>query len=300
MSREPRIETVLPPTREDTAAAQASPQAGGARPFIKWAGGKVGLVAEIVRVLPPVFGRYFEPFAGGAALFWTLRPSRGAVLADANRDLVACYWSVRNEVDAVVEELRTLRCDRAVYEDVRRRFNTERTMASAVRAAWFIYLNRCGFNGLFRVNRRGEFNVSFGRYTNPTILNEPLLRACSAALAGAKVVCQDFAVTCAQAVAGDLVYFDPPYVPASKTANFTGYTPGGFGPAERARYHATCDELVERGVHVVASNSNTVEALAFHRGARIVALSRSGGMNSNPKRRGRVAEILAVRLAEAR
>ncbi len=280
-----------------------------ARSFTKWVGGKGALLEQILPHLPHTFGHYYEPFVGGGALFWTLQPAR-ATLSDANADLVATYVAVRDEVEAVIEALQPLRYAREEFEDIRRRFNACRQglqqaslfgapapVSAATRAAWFLYLLRCGFNGLWRVNGDGEYNVTFGAYVNPTICDAVNLRACSAALAEVEILCADFTTVALRAAPGDLVYLDSPYVPVSATANFTTYTADGFGPRDFARLAATYRTLVERGVHVVASNSATEAAMSLYPGARFVQVMRSGGINCKAEKRGAVGEILAVRLA---
>jgi DNA adenine methylase len=203
-------------------------------PFLKWAGGKRQLLERILQVVPGEMDTYYEPFVGGGALFFALagaRRFRRAVLADANRELILCYEAVRDDVDGVIRALRPHRYDRRIYYQVRAQDPAR--LSAAARAARLIYLNRCGYNGLYRVNSRGLFNVPFGRYRNPVICDEIKLRAAAAALQSATLVCQDFAVTVAAATPGDFVYLDPPYVPLSPTSSFTAYAQRGFDAAEQ-------------------------------------------------------------------
>jgi DNA adenine methylase len=236
----------------DVQPALRSEVSESARPFIKWAGGKRQLLPELLRRVPPRMGRYFEPFVGGGALFFALRPKR-AVLADVNDRLIRTYKGVRDQVEDVIERLRSYPYDSKFYYEMRAQEIDSRSDAEL--AAWFIYLNRTGYNGLYRVNRENRFNVPFGRYTNVTICDESNLRACSAALAGVELLCADFEVA-RRAKKGDFVYFDPPYVPLSATSSFTGYTSGGFGPAEQERLRDTARKLKRRGAVVMLSNSS--------------------------------------------
>ncbi len=227
---------------------------GRCRPFLKWAGGKRQLLPELERHVPsPPPGRYFEPFAGGAALFFHVQAKR-AVLSDVNERLIRTYKGVRDRVDEVIRILRGYRHDKEFFYALRAQDVDSRSDAEV--AAWFIYLNRTGFNGLYRVNRANRFNVPFGRYKNPTICDEPGLRACSAALAGAELVVTDFEAATASVGRGDFVYFDPPYVPLSVTSSFTSYTSEGFGLKDQVRLRDVALTLKQRGARVLLSNSS--------------------------------------------
>ncbi len=222
-------------------------------PFIKWAGGKRALLEQMRPHLPAKYGRYFEPFVGGAALFFELRPRR-ARLSDNNRRLVATYRGLRDATDEVVRLLRGYKYDRDFF--LAMRASDVDRMTDAEVAAWFIYLNKTGYNGLYRVNSKNRFNVPFGRYDNPTICDESNLRACAKALGGAEIEVEDFEAAARRARRGDLVYFDPPYVPLSVTSSFTSYTSDGFGMDEQIRLRDAARKLAGRGVHVVLSNSS--------------------------------------------
>jgi DNA adenine methylase len=225
-------------------------------PFIKWAGGKRSLVEQIRPYLPARFGRYFEPFVGGAALFFELgEPAREATLSDNNRRLVATYRGLRDHTDEVVRLLKSYPYQRKFFERMRRRYDID-TASDAEVAAWFIYLNKTGYNGLYRVNSKNRFNVPFGRYTEPNICDEPNLRACAQALGNAQLLDADFEEVTRSARVGDLVYFDPPYVPLSATSSFTSYTAEGFGPDDQRRLRDVARRLAQRGVHVLVSNSS--------------------------------------------
>jgi DNA adenine methylase len=264
-----------------------------ARPFLKWAGGKGQLMAQLQPLLPtrPV-RRYFEPFVGSAALYFALRPEQ-ATLSDVNAELVDCYRAVQTEVDGVIEALSAHRYQEQAYYRVREQDPGELSLPE--RAARTIYLNKTGYNGLYRVNRAGRFNVPFGRYTNPGFASRESLenlRACSRALASVRLRVRDFGEVERDARKGDLVYFDPPYVPVSDTSDFTAYVPGGFGPREQERLVAVVHALTARGVLVMLSNSDTPVVRDLYARYRIDVVSASRSINSRATRRGKIAEVV--------
>jgi DNA adenine methylase len=260
------------------------------RPFLKWAGGKRQILPALLERVPSNHGRYFEPFVGGGALFFARRPKR-ALLADINERLIRTYIGVRDSADDVIGLLRSYPHAPDFFYRFRKR-NID-AAANAELAAWFIYLNKTGYNGLYRVNRDNRYNVPFGRYSNPAICDEPTLRACSAALADTELVHADFTVAVAGAERGDFVYFDPPYVPLSATSSFTSYTSHGFGPAEQTRLRDTAQELKQRGVVVLVSNSCApfVRDL-YTEGFRVSEIAATRSVNSKATARGAIVELL--------
>ncbi|MBW2459587.1 MAG: Dam family site-specific DNA-(adenine-N6)-methyltransferase [Deltaproteobacteria bacterium] len=200
---------------------------GAVRPFLKWAGSKRRLVAQMAPHLPSAFGRFHEPFVGSAALFFHLRPQR-ASLSDTNERLVRAYLGLRDDPDGVIELLSTYPHEKGFFLDMRGQDIDTGTDAEV--AAWFIYLNKTAYNGLYRVNSKNKYNVPFGDYARPNICDEPTLRRCARQLKAVKLRVSDFEAAGRRARRGDLVYFDPPYVPLSETSYFTGYTQQGFGP----------------------------------------------------------------------
>ena len=271
--------------------AVLAPSTPRARPFLKWAGGKGRLLEQLRPLLPGRFARYFEPFAGGAALFFDLRPEH-AELTDINSELIDCYRAVRDKVEPVIGALKRHRYDEAHYYRVRA--IDPASLARHERAARTIYLNKTGYNGLYRVNRSGKFNVPMGRYTNPRVCDAENLRACSTALKGVEVRVRDFETQVARARAGDFVYFDPPYVPVSDTADFTSYAPGGFGLDGQRRLAALFGTLARRGVHVVLSNSDTPLVRDLYRGFRIARVLAARNINSRGALRGKVGEVVVT------
>jgi DNA adenine methylase len=260
------------------------------RPFLKWAGGKRQLIPALLRHVPEGFPRYFEPFVGGGALFFTLRP-RNAVLADVNERLIRTYRGVRDHVDDVIGLLRGYPHDEKFFYKLREVDIDARTDAEV--AAWFIYLNKTGFNGLYRVNRRNLFNVPFGRYDNPAICDEATLRTCSTALARTDLLVADFEAVVAEAKPADFVYFDPPYVPLSVTSSFTSYTSGGFGLDGQTRLRDVALELKKRGVNVLLSNSSAQSVRdLYQEGFEMTEVSATRFVNSKASGRGAIKELI--------
>jgi DNA adenine methylase len=244
--------------------------------------------------LPRKFNRYFEPFVGGAALFFHLHHRRApASLSDINRELIDCYRAVRDEVEGLIEALKLHHYEESHYYAVRDRDPLE--MPLPERAARTIFLNRTGFNGLYRVNRAGNFNVPLGRYVNPLICDEKNLRACSEALKGAELEVRDFSEVSRYAQRGDFVYFDPPYVPVSDTSDFTSYVPGGFGWEQQIRLAEVFAELARRGVKVMLSNSDVQRLRELYAHFDIVDVEASRSINSVASRRGKKVQEIVVR-----
>ncbi|MEL6547702.1 MAG: DNA adenine methylase [Myxococcota bacterium] len=260
-----------------------------AKPFLKWAGGKTKLVPEILKRFPNRFTHYHEPFVGGAAVFFSLEPQK-ATLSDINDELVNAYRAIRDDVDGVVSALREHTATEEHFYEVR---GQERATLNATRStARTIFLNRTCFNGLYRVNRKGQFNVPFGRYANPKICDEQNLNAVSQALQGVSIEHRSAFEVLDHAKRGDLVYFDPPYDPVSKTASFTSYTKSGFGDAEQEKLADVFAALDRKGVHVVLSNSDTEFIRSLYQGFQIDQVFCRRAINSRADRRGPVAEVL--------
>ena len=267
-----------------------------AAPFVKWAGGKSSLTAEIlkiVRLLP--FKRYFEPFLGGGAVFFALQP-REAVLSDSNPELINAYTRVKSNVEEVIDQLdlHAEQHSKAHYYAVR----SNPPKDPVARAAWFLYLNRTCYNGLWRVNSKGVFNVPMGSYKNPRIVDPERLRRASKALKNAKIVCSDFesAITRLRPrpLFGDVVYFDPPYVPLSKTSQFTSYTKEDFTDSDQRRLALLVGMLSDKGVRVIVSNSETplIRSLFPEHAFSTEVVQMSRAISSVGSGRGKVPELL--------
>jgi DNA adenine methylase len=268
------------------------------KPVLKWAGGKRQLLEPILsfvdQAFPEQIGTYYEPFAGGAAVFFALvaqnRFAR-ARLSDKNEDLIRVYSELRDNASAVIRELEKL-CEPGHGEDHYYTVRDMRPKKAAARAARLIYLNRTGYNGLYRVNRNGGFNVPYGRYKNPRILDQPRLLAAAQALQGVELAVEDFQASCAQAKRGDFVYFDPPYMPVSRTASFAEYHSEAFALAEHQRLAKTFARLAKKGVSVLLSNSDTPETHNLYLGFETQIVLARRAINSDATRRGAVSELL--------
>lgn len=251
-----------------------------ARPFLKWAGGKQWLASIADRLLPPNFcGTYHEPFLGGGAIFFALSPSK-SVLCDTNEELIATYQALRDDVDSVIALLRQYPHNLDFFQQIRRR--KPRTPATV--AARFIYLNKTAFNGLYRVNLKGEFNVPFGRYVNPSICQETRLREAAATLVEADLRCVDFEAAVADAGLGDLVYLDPPYITGHTNNGFLKYNAHLFSWEDQERLSRVAKDLQDRGVSVLVTNADHPAVSKLYQGSfrRYRAQRRSliGGVGS--------------------
>ncbi|MEO7113145.1 MAG: DNA adenine methylase [Polyangiaceae bacterium] len=270
------------------------------RPIVKWAGGKTKLLAQLVARMPGEMRTYAEPFSGGAALFFAIadqsekyaRKFDRAILADRNEDLVITYNAVKHDADAVIRELAEYKYDRDLFYATREK--DPKTLTDPARAARLLFLNRTCFNGLWRVNSKGKFNVPFGRYKNPTICDADALRAASRALARADIVHSDFADVTRDLGRGDFIYFDPPYAPVSSTADFTAYAAGGFGHDDQVRLTTEVEALQRRGALVMLSNADTPATRALYKGFTLAVVGVSRSINSDASKRGETAELIVT------
>lgn len=275
-----------------------------ATPIIKYAGGKTRLLDEIERRIPRVFldriasgeGTYFEPFVGGAAVFFRIAPIR-AVLGDTNAELINLYRQVGSvKCDDVIAHLRKHeeQHNKRYYYRQRSIFNECTHQTPAERAARFVYLNKTAFNGLYRVNKSGDFNVPMGRYKDPNICDASAIWRASSALHGKTLMVADYRQTTAAATYGDVVYLDPPYDPAGDTANFTGYQSGGFTREHQVELATYAIDLANRGAFVMLSNNDTpfIRKLYRHPAFKISRVKCLRAINSNVADRGAVNEVL--------
>ncbi len=262
---------------------------------MKWAGGKSRLLPQLRPLLPPgvELMRHVEPFVGGGALYFALQPAR-ALLCDVNPRLIETYCAVRDHVEQVVEQLGRLALghDARAYYRVRERYNRARAVSEVERAAMFIYLNKTCFNGLHRVNSRGEFNVPVGRYVRPRILSREALLAASAQLASAELRCTGFETLLSSARPGDFVYFDPPYEPLSSSASFTAYARDGFDRRDQLRLREVFVALDRRGCKLMLSNSDVPFIADLYRDFRLARVAAARAINCNADKRGPVSELV--------
>jgi DNA adenine methylase len=272
----------------------------GARPPIKWAGGKTQLLPAISALLPSKIQTYYEPFLGGGAVFWHVASTRRferAQLNDLNRELIETYQVIRDSPEALIG---------ALNDHMSRAWNTQdyftemrsqdpAKLPPVARAARMIYLNKTCYNGLYRVNKKGGFNAPFGRYKNPKLLDALNIRECSATLnRKVQLLAADFTAAVAGASPGDLVYFDPPYVPVSETADFTSYTSDGFSARDQDRLALCFKELAKNDVSCILSNSDKELTRKLYEGFEIIPVKAKRNINSKGDGRGHVGEVLVI------
>ena len=294
-----------------------------ARPFIKWVGGKTQLLDEVNKSLPRDFASrqhvtYIEPFVGGGAvMFWILQAYPNierAVINDINKELICTYRVIKENVEELIAGLARIQDDyihlgaedrKAYYMEKRARFNTKQTTPVET-AALFIFLNRTCFNGLYRVNSKGEFNVPHGKYANQRICDADNLRACSNVLQRVEILCGDFAETGRYAGPDTLFYFDPPYKPITETSSFTSYSKEGFDDKEQLRLRDFCNQISKEQALFVASNSdpkdvnpkeNFFDTIYQHFIIKRVSAARM--INSDASGRGAISELMISNVVNA-
>jgi len=271
------------------------------KPFVKWVGGKRQLLKQFrdLGLYPPenfdpITNTYFEPFVGGGAVFFDLLPET-AYLSDLNNELVATYNVIKNDVENLIKSLKKHKLDKEYFLKIRAQ--DPEKLSDLDTASRFIYLNRTCFNGMYRVNSKGGFNVPFGKYTNPLICDENNLRKASKALKNVEIKKQDYKEVLKKARKGDFVYFDPPYYPVSKTASFTSYTSESFLDKEQIELRDTFVELHKRGCFVMLSNSDTPfinKIYSEPKGLRITKVQAGRAINSDASKRGKITEVLVT------
>lgn len=296
-----------------------------AKPFVKWVGGKGQLIDQLEELLPDDFDQwtdvtYIEPFVGGGAMLFNMlqhhKNITRAVINDINADLVTCYETVRDNVDQLIPTLKQIQeryyaldnmeAKREMYLEARERYNSK-ALDPIENTALFFFLNRTCFNGLYRVNKRGLFNVPCGKYLHPQICDEDTLRADSTILKRVEIMCGDFELTLNRAEGNTLFYFDPPYRPLSDTSSFNDYTKESFNDDSQRRLKTFCDEVHHRGYKFMLSNSdckgkneedNFFDLLYAHYNIDRVWASRN--VNANAAKRGKIKEILVHNYANTR
>jgi DNA adenine methylase len=269
------------------------------KPIIKWAGGKGQNVNVLMQAVPAKFNRYYEPFLGGGALLLALYPKR-AVINDANMELMNLYKVIKSAPDDLIKLLLTYPDDKTFYYNLRAELPSFIDPVKA--AARTLYLNKCGFNGLYRVNRTGRFNVPYGKRATEWKPNQKSIIELSKYLNSNQIdiLACDFEEAVADSMAGDFIYFDPPYDTLTDTANFTQYTPGGFGHAEQERLMLLAHELTERGVRVMITNAYTQYIRDLYKDPvfNITAITAKRNINSDADKRGPVMELIITNYQE--
>jgi DNA adenine methylase len=268
-------------------------QAAG--PFLKWAGGKSQLLASYEEHFPKSFKRYFEPFTGGAAVFFRMRSKHGqfnARLSDLNHELINVYCEIRDNVEDLIEDLKKHKNEEEYFYKLRA--TDPAKLSPTERASRLIYLNKTCFNGLYRVNSQGRFNVPFGFYKNPSTCNETNLRACNLVLQDTDLTCNPFDDVLKHARKGDFVYFDPPYHPLTSTSNFTSYTKNCFSAEDQQRLADTFSELHKRGCLLMLSNSDCEFIRDLYSDFRTETVYAMRAINCKAEGRGRISEVLVL------
>jgi DNA adenine methylase len=264
-------------------------------PFVKWAGGKWAISAVIEALLPADTRQrtYREPFLGGGAMFFRLQPDR-AILTDALSDLIGTYTTVCAQVEALIKSLEKLEATHNTeqYYAIRERYNREKDASSLDRASWLIYLNKTCFNGLYRTNSKGEFNVPAGKFKTLTITEPEKLRLASAVLSHAELSAKPFEALLDEAEAGDVIYMDPPYVPTSKTSSFAGYNLGSFTIDDQIRLSEVFTKLDQRGCLLAMSNSDTDAVRDLYKAYDLHPIIAPRAISAKGSTRGDVTEIL--------
>lgn len=269
-----------------------------ASPFIKWAGGKSQLLEQYEAFIPAKFNNYFESFVGGGAVFFHLfnsgylNSTKNIVLTDLNDDLINCYQVIKGNVDQLISILTN--SEFLNREDIYYKIRAVNQEGQVERAARTIYLNKTCFNGLYRVNSKGKFNVPFGKYKNPLLCDRKNLRAVNIALRKVEIISDDFESCLKFAGKGDFTYLDPPYQPLSKTANFTAYTINSFNEKEQIRLHRLFRKLDSKRCKVMLSNSDTPFIRELYRDFRIEVVSARRAINCKAEGRGKINELVIL------
>ncbi len=265
------------------------------KPVIKWVGGKRQLLNELIELLPTKYNRYFEPFIGGGALFFSLK-HENSFISDYNQELTNLYITIRDNLEDLIEELKKHKNEEEYYYKIRaldRDKKKYKRLSNVKKASRFIYLNKTGFNGLYRVNRAGEHNVPYGRYKNPKWLDEENLRECSKLLSNTEIETGDFEIIKNRVQKGDFVYFDPPYVPLNNTS-FTSYTHNGFDSDMQVRLKELCDYIDSIGAYFMLSNSYTDYILDLYKEYDIKTVMANRAVNCKANGRGKIKEVVVI------
>lgn len=274
------------------------------KPFIKWVGGKRQLLHKILPMIPADFSRYLEPFTGGGAVFFGLSETLlsnplSAWLNDINPELINCYQMVRDAPEALIEDLKTHIYDKEYYLAIRAQDRGPEGLSSLCpikRASRFIYLNKTAFNGLYRVNAKGQFNVPFGRYKDPKIVDEKTLLSCSKALQNVQLSCASFEEMLSQAGQGDFIYIDPPYIPLNETSYFTSYSQQNFGLDAQQQLASLIKTIDAKGGRFIASNAFVPALSELYSRFTIIEVKATRAINANKLGRKAISEALITNL----
>lgn len=274
---------------------------GTPHPFLKWAGGKRQLIPQLNKYIPSSYNRYIEPFVGGGALFFYLLPLK-AILIDNNFELINCFKVIKDNVDDLIISLKKHKYEKGYYYKIRamdRNLQIYSKLSNIERASRTIYLNKTGFNGLYRVNSKGFFNVPFGRHQNPTICDEDNLRAVNKVLKNVKIMHGSFEMCLEFAEKNDFIYLDPPYYPISETALFTSYTKQDFGKDSQLKLFEIFKKLDQMGCKLLLSNSYCDFILELYKDYKFITMKAKRAINSVSSKRGQINEVLVTNFSKS-
>lgn len=264
-------------------------------PFLKWVGGKRQIMPLILERIPQKYSTYCEPFLGAGAVLFELQPEK-AIINDFNGELINTYRVIKTNVNTLIEDLKKHRNDPDYFYQVRSKDRSAafEQLTDVERASRIIYLNKTCYNGLYRVNNTGQYNTPFGKYKNPNIVNEAVLKAVSRYLNGCKIKITngDYAAVLRNIPGDSFVYLDPPYHPLSSSANFTGYVKGGWGEDQQTRLKHVCDRLTAKKIKFLLSNSATAFIKNLYKDYTIDIITANRAVNSDSSKRGAVEEFL--------
>jgi DNA adenine methylase len=272
-----------------------------AKPFLKWVGGKGQLLTQFQSLFPKKYNSYFEPFIGGGAVFFSINPPK-AHINDINKTLVQTYAHIKNDVEKLIKSLTKLEKEfltkdtearKEFYYSIREKYNSL-SHEDFKKSLYFLFFNKTAFNGVYRENSKGGFNVPMGSYKNPKIVDEENLREVSKMLSNTKITSGSFVDAVKNAKAGDFVYFDPPYHPLSETSSFTSYSKDSFSKDDQIRLRDLFVELDRRGVYVMLSNSSAPFIQEIYSGYTQIPVYASRMINSKADKRGKISEVVII------
>ncbi len=276
-------------------------QVKNVKPFLKWVGGKGQLLGQLEGLYPETYNNYFEPFVGGGAVYFALEPKK-AHINDINQTLVQTYLNIKTDVEELIKSLKKLEetflekdtdARKVMYYDLRAKYN-ELHPEDFERSLYFLFFNKTAFNGVYRENSKGGFNVPMGNYKNPKIVDEENLRLVAKSLTKTKVTNQSYFDAVSKAQVGDFVYFDPPYHPLSETSSFTSYSKDSFSKEDQINLRDLFVELDKRGVYVMLSNSSAPFIQEIYSGYKQVPVYATRMINSKADKRGKISEVVVL------
>lgn len=271
------------------------------KPFLKWVGGKGQLLEQFESLLPKKYNSYFEPFVGGGAVYFSINPKK-AHINDINRTLSQTYIHIKENTEKLIKSLKKLEKEfiskaqdqrKEFYYSIREKYNSL-PAEDFERSLYFLFLNKTAFNGVYRENSKGGFNVPIGSYTNPKIIDEENIRLVSDVLSNTKITSGSFVDAVKNAKAGDFVYFDPPYHPISETSSFTSYSKDAFSKDDQIKLRDLFIELDKKGVYVMLSNSSAPFIKEIYSGYRQIPVYATRMINSKSDKRGKISEVVIV------